>query len=72
LAGSGFQDIFNPAYLNRFLLAPDIRNQYEIIFHEFTGSGQHLFETFEKHPLSPDFGVRLKFQSSKYTMYSCG
>jgi hypothetical protein len=29
-------------------------------------------ETFEKHPLSPDFGVRLKLQSSKYAMYSCG
>jgi hypothetical protein len=26
-------------------------------------------ESFEKHPLSPDFSVKLKFQSSKYAMY---
>jgi len=29
-------------------------------------------ETFEKRPLLANLGVRLKFQSSKYSIYSCG
>jgi len=29
-------------------------------------------ETFEKPPLLPNYCVRLRFQSSKYSMYSCG
>ncbi len=29
-------------------------------------------ETFEKHPLLANLCVRLKFQSSKYSIYSCG
>jgi hypothetical protein len=31
-----------------------------------------LKETFEKCPLLPNLCVRLKFQSSKYSIYFCG
>ena len=35
-------------------------------------SHNRCFETFEKRSLSPNFCVRLKIQSSKYSVYSCG
>jgi len=31
-----------------------------------------LKEIFAKRHFLPDFGVKLKFQSSKYSIYSCG
>jgi len=34
--------------------------------------GRSLYETFAKRHFLPDFCVRLKFKSSKYSIYSCG